>query len=91
MKVSHLTIFLILVILVSSVTLSTAAACNPSELSPCLPAFGSGSPTAACCAKLKSQQPCLCQYIKDPNLGKYVNSPNASKVLATCKVPFPKC
>ncbi|KAF7132498.1 hypothetical protein RHSIM_Rhsim09G0104000 [Rhododendron simsii] len=72
--------------------MSMAATCNPMELSPCAVAIISAKPpTAACCSKLKDQRPCLCQYLKDPKLQKFINSPNANKVATTCGSPFPSC
>ncbi|KAI3833113.1 hypothetical protein MKX03_007460 [Papaver bracteatum] len=68
------------------------AACVAAELQPCLSAITSPAPpTPLCCTKLKQQQSCLCQYVKDPNLDKYVNSPNAKKMAQKCGVPIPKC
>ncbi|KAJ7943111.1 Non-specific lipid-transfer protein 2 [Quillaja saponaria] len=58
-----------------------AVDCNPLEVSSCASAMTtSNPPTAVCCSKLKEQKPCLCQYVKDPNLQKLVNSPNAKKM-----------
>ncbi|GKV16738.1 hypothetical protein SLE2022_188770 [Rubroshorea leprosula] len=69
-----------------------AVTCNPTELSPCLSAITSGSPPSdACCGKLREQKPCLCGYLKNPNLKPFVNSPNARKVANTCGVPYPQC
>ncbi|XP_010528992.1 PREDICTED: non-specific lipid-transfer protein 2-like [Tarenaya hassleriana] len=70
----------------------TEAACVVTELTPCLTAITTGGkPSAACCSKLKEQQPCLCGYAKNPAFSQYVNSPNARKVLSACGVPIPKC
>ncbi|XP_031251603.1 non-specific lipid-transfer protein 2-like [Pistacia vera] len=67
-------------------------ACSPTELSSCVPAITSSSPPSpTCCSKLREQKPCLCGYLKDPNLRQYVNSPNAKKVASTCGITFPKC
>ncbi|KAM1453557.1 hypothetical protein EV1_003170 [Malus domestica] len=41
--------------------------------------------------KLKKQSPCLCQYVKNPNLQKLVNFPNAKKVADNCGSPFSTC
>ncbi|GMI74625.1 Tracheary Element Differentiation-related 4 [Hibiscus trionum] len=69
-----------------------AVTCNPTELSPCMPAFtSSADPSAACCSKLNEQQPCLCGYIKNPALKPYVDSPNAKRVASYCKIPWPQC
>ncbi|BFG17112.1 non-specific lipid-transfer protein 2 [Prunus yedoensis var. nudiflora] len=71
---------------------TAAVTCSPLELAPCATAITSSSPPSAiCCGKLKEQRPCLCKYVKDPNLQKLVNSPNAKKVASTCGSPFPSC
>ncbi|CAN4093580.1 unnamed protein product [Withania somnifera] len=81
-----------LVLFLSELLVVEAVMCNISELSSCAPAIiSSEPPSPQCCAKLKEQKPCLCKYIKDPNLGPYVNSPNAQKLSKACGVPFPKC
>ncbi|XAR52446.1 hypothetical protein NMG60_11020530 [Bertholletia excelsa] len=84
----------LLVLLVEGAQESKTAAvtCNPMALSACADAITfSQPPTPTCCNKLKEQGPCLCQYIKDPNLQTLINSPNANKVTATCGSPFPTC
>ena len=69
-----------------------ATACDATQLTPCAGAIiGNSPPTAACCSRLKEQQPCLCTYARDPNLRRYVNSPNGKNALAACKVPVPSC
>ncbi|AQK84556.1 Non-specific lipid-transfer protein 2 [Zea mays] len=69
-----------------------ATACDATQLTPCAGAIIIGrSPSAACCSRLKEQQPCLCTYARDPNLQRYVNSPNGKKAMAACKVPVPSC
>ncbi|WVZ99503.1 hypothetical protein U9M48_044786 [Paspalum notatum var. saurae] len=69
-----------------------ATTCNALQLTPCAGAIvGNSAPTAACCSRLKEQEPCLCTYARDPNLQRYVNSPNGKNTLATCKVPMPSC
>ncbi|KAL7171127.1 hypothetical protein ACSBR2_035890 [Camellia fascicularis] len=93
MKVSHIAaVCVVLVLVVEGSQMSMAATCNPMELSPCASAIISAKPpTTACCTKLKEQRPCLCQYLKDPNLQKFIKSPNANKVANTCGSPFPSC
>ncbi|XP_020594277.1 non-specific lipid-transfer protein 2-like [Phalaenopsis equestris] len=69
-----------------------ALTCNPMELSPCMSAIlSSAPPSASCCSKLKEQQPCFCQYEKNPQLKGYMNSSNSNKVANFCEVPIPKC
>uniref|UniRef100_A0A7N0U8E9 Bifunctional inhibitor/plant lipid transfer protein/seed storage helical domain-containing protein n=1 Tax=Kalanchoe fedtschenkoi TaxID=63787 RepID=A0A7N0U8E9_KALFE len=72
---------------------STAAVtCSPVELSSCVSAITSSTPpTRLCCAKIKEQRPCLCQYLKNPTLKKFVNTPNARRVARTCGTPYPRC
>ncbi|XP_073309992.1 non-specific lipid-transfer protein 2-like [Primulina huaijiensis] len=72
---------------------TSAVTCSPLELSPCIGAIigSSQSPSAECCRKLREQKPCLCGYLKNPNLRSYVGSPNAKKVAAACGVPTPTC
>ncbi|KAI3714379.1 hypothetical protein L1987_72979 [Smallanthus sonchifolius] len=70
-----------------------ATNCNPIQLSPCATAILSAAttPSETCCGKIKEQRPCLCNYIKNPTLQKFINTPNARKVAATCGTPFPTC
>ncbi|XP_038904866.1 non-specific lipid-transfer protein 2-like [Benincasa hispida] len=78
--------------LLTGARLAEAVTCSTMELSPCIGAFTSTAPpSAACCSKLKEQQPCFCGYIKNPKLGAYVKSPRAKTVISTCGVSFPKC
>ncbi|KAJ1254954.1 hypothetical protein BS78_10G269800 [Paspalum vaginatum] len=68
-----------------------AAACNPSALSPCGSALFGGAVTRGCCAALRAQQPCLCQYKRDPAYRRYVNGPAAQSVTTACGIPRMKC
>ncbi|KAJ9173041.1 hypothetical protein P3X46_016217 [Hevea brasiliensis] len=78
--------------LVTEVRLSNAVTCNVAQLSSCLPAISSSTaPSSACCSKLREQKPCLCGYLKNPNLKQYVNSPGAKKVANACGVTLPSC
>ncbi|WOH16241.1 hypothetical protein DCAR_0935791 [Daucus carota subsp. sativus] len=71
----------------------TEAACNALALSSCLPAVQNPSqaPSATCCNNLRSQQSCLCGYLKNPFLRGYVNSPGSKRVASACDVPTPNC
>ncbi|KAH6810102.1 Bifunctional inhibitor/lipid-transfer protein/seed storage 2S albumin superfamily protein [Perilla frutescens var. frutescens] len=81
-----------MLIFVAEVEVGSAVTCNPLQLSPCAAAItSSGKPSAACCSKLKEQRPCLCQYMKNPNLQKFIKSPGAKKVSSACRIPYPKC
>ncbi|KAM7475346.1 hypothetical protein LguiB_022589 [Lonicera macranthoides] len=74
----------------SFLMVSVAVTCSPTELAPCASAITTSSPPSKlCCRKINQQKPCLCQYLKNPNLKKFVSSPNARKVSRTCGVPFP--
>ncbi|ANM64338.1 putative bifunctional inhibitor/plant lipid transfer protein/seed storage helical [Arabidopsis thaliana] len=69
-----------------------AVTCSPMQLSPCATAITSSSPPSAlCCAKLKEQRPCLCGYMRNPSLRRFVSTPNARKVSKSCKLPIPRC
>ncbi|MCL7033179.1 hypothetical protein MKW94_029769 [Papaver nudicaule] len=90
--VTFAAVALFAMMLMSNMSVSMAANCQATELSPCLSAITSSAPpTPLCCTKLKQQEPCLCQYVKNPSLGQYVNSPNARKMAQTCHVAIPKC
>ncbi|KAK0595914.1 hypothetical protein LWI29_011057 [Acer saccharum] len=85
-------VVVMVVVLSSEVRVAKAVTCNPTELSPCMAAITSSAPpSSTCCSKVREQRPCLCGYIKDPNLKQYVNSPNARKVVSTCGVSYPQC
>jgi hypothetical protein len=60
--------------------------CDPVALRPCTPVIWGQAPSAACCAKLREQKPCLCKY-----LSKYINSPEAMKVVAACGLKGLRC
>lgn len=71
---------------------NAATTCDATQLTPCAGAIiGNSPPTAACCSRMREQEPCMCTYARDPNLQRYVNSPNGKKALAACKVPVPSC
>ncbi|KAL3525485.1 hypothetical protein ACH5RR_013857 [Cinchona calisaya] len=82
----------VVMMILGEVQVSEAVTCTPTELSQCVGAIISGQrPSSECCRKLREQRPCLCGYLKDPNLRQYINSPNARKVASICGVPTPKC
>lgn len=90
-SVALMAVAMMVVIMVAEVQVTKAATCAAVQLSPCLDAITkSQPPSAACCNKLREQKPCLCGYVKDPNLSKYVNSPGARKTASTCGVTI-KC
>ncbi|RVW68521.1 hypothetical protein VitviT2T_021841 [Vitis vinifera] len=92
MKIPYAALCVIMVVLLSEAHLTKAVTCSPLELSSCFAAITSSAPPSSmCCSKLREQRPCLCGYIRDPNLSQYVNSANARRVASTCGVPFPNC
>jgi hypothetical protein len=93
-------VFLLAAVVAMSLLASRAAAdfsalapCDVMQLSPCAGAFaGKGSPTAACCARLKSHGAnCLCRYKDDANLKRLVDTRHKRRVFTACKVPVPSC
>ncbi|XP_037467768.1 probable non-specific lipid-transfer protein 2 [Triticum dicoccoides] len=71
---------------------AAAAGCDASALRPCVGAIMlGGAVTPGCCARLRAQLACLCQYARDPSYRGYVNSPRAQSVVAACGLPRPKC
>ncbi|KAL5726547.1 hypothetical protein ACHQM5_009585 [Ranunculus cassubicifolius] len=92
MKASYSTIFLALIIFSSALNVSWAVTCDVTQLSPCLSSITVGTPPSQlCCSRLKSQSPCLCQFMKNPVLQPYVKSPNADKIANICHTPTPRC
>ncbi|KAK4479900.1 hypothetical protein RD792_015444 [Penstemon davidsonii] len=92
-KVAMILLVLVVVVVAGEVQVSTAAiTCNPVQLSPCANAITSSTkPSDTCCARIKQQRPCLCGYMKNPYLQKFINSPGAKKVANSCQTPFPNC
>ena len=79
-------------VLLTGAHLVEAVTCRAMELSPCYVAITSSTkPSAACCNKLRQQQPCFCGYLKNPSLGDFVRSPGAKVVASSCRVRYPKC
>lgn len=92
MKISALFLcFTVLTTVMLSQAPTALAECNPRDLVSCASAILQAKPpTAECCAKLKEQQPCFCQYKKNPSLKAYIKPENYKKV-AACEVKVPKC
>ncbi|EOA25435.1 hypothetical protein CARUB_v10018768mg [Capsella rubella] len=66
--------------------------CNQIEITDCISAILYGDkPTAKCCGEMKAQQPCFCDFIKNPVFNKYVTSPQARAILQSCGIPYPIC
>ncbi|KAF5181622.1 Non-specific lipid-transfer protein [Thalictrum thalictroides] len=92
MKVSYLSVFIALIMLMSVANVSMGATCNPLQLISCYNSITSGTPpSSTCCSQLRSQAPCFCQYLKDPSFSQYVNSPNAKKTASACGIASPRC
>ncbi|XP_021909394.1 non-specific lipid-transfer protein 2-like [Carica papaya] len=92
MKAKHISVFTLLVLLLAEAEVSMAVTCTPTQLSSCVSAITSSSPpTKLCCTKIREQRPCLCQYMKNQTLRKFINTPNAKRVAKTCGTPFPTC
>ncbi|KAL1556132.1 non-specific lipid-transfer protein 2-like [Salvia divinorum] len=92
MKKGVAALFVMVVMAAAVVHDAAAVECNPIQLVPCLGAISPGqNPSPQCCAKLKEQQPCFCQYIRNPQFKPYVDSPNAKKVAAFCGIKPPTC
>ncbi|XP_022143278.1 non-specific lipid-transfer protein 2-like [Momordica charantia] len=78
--------------LLTGAHVAEAVTCSPLQLSSCAGAISSSTrPSASCCSKLREQRPCLCGYLKNPNLRPYVQSPGAKTVASACGVAFPSC
>ncbi|XP_010475550.1 PREDICTED: probable non-specific lipid-transfer protein AKCS9 [Camelina sativa] len=65
-------------------------ACVVTDLQVCLPALETGRPPSTeCCRNLKKQQSCLCDYMKNPSIDKYLKP--ARKVFHACGMLYPSC
>lgn len=83
---------LVVVVAVASAGGAAAQQCSATQLAACAPAIISGSPpTASCCSNLRAQEPCFCQYARNPAYSSYINSPNARRTLASCGIAVPSC
>nr|ACG37669.1 nonspecific lipid-transfer protein precursor [Zea mays] len=83
---------LVVVVAVASAGGAAAQQCSAAQLAACAPAIISGSPpTASCCSNLRAQEPCFCQYARNPAYSSYINSPNARRTLASCGIAVPSC
>ncbi|WOH16240.1 hypothetical protein DCAR_0935790 [Daucus carota subsp. sativus] len=95
MKIQLNSVLFIATVFILAIEMSgtEAVTCNPVALSSCLSAIQSPSqaPSPTCCSNLRSQQPCLCGYLKNPFLRGYVNSPGSKRVASVCNVPTPNC
>ncbi|PIN02219.1 hypothetical protein CDL12_25271 [Handroanthus impetiginosus] len=91
-KAAFLAICVVLVLILGEVEVTNAATCNPVQLSPCMSAItSSAKPSTLCCTRLKQQKPCFCQYLRNPNLQKFIKSAGAKKVSSFCRISYPRC
>ncbi|CAA6661311.1 unnamed protein product [Spirodela intermedia] len=72
-------LMLLLLLLAARAPPAESVRCHPLHLLPC---FG---------AIFMEQQPCFCQYKRDPLLASYANSRNGRRVATTCSVPDARC
>lgn len=87
-----LALVVVVAVAVASAGGAAAQQCSPAQLAACAPAIISGSPpTALCCSNLRAQEPCFCQYARNPAYSSYINSPNARRTLASCGIAVPSC
>lgn len=71
---------------------STKPPCTQIEITGCIAAILYGDkPSAECCREMKEQEPCFCDFIKNPVFNKYVTSPQARAILSSCGIPYPTC
>ncbi|CAA7397674.1 unnamed protein product [Spirodela intermedia] len=85
-------LMLLLLLLAARAPPAESVRCHPLHLLPCFGAiFYARPPSSQCCAKLREQQPCFCQYKRDPLLASYANSRNGRRVATTCGVPDARC
>ncbi|KAK2652308.1 hypothetical protein Ddye_012164 [Dipteronia dyeriana] len=68
-----------------------AVTCNPFELGPCMPAFTTGMlPSLPCCMRLKDQQYCMCDYLRNPVYKEFLDSDSGIKIITLCGIPSPR-
>ncbi|KAK1301379.1 hypothetical protein QJS10_CPB12g00468 [Acorus calamus] len=93
MKQQQLVLLLLLLIsLALHAPTMVSVTCDPTELSSCLgPILYGTAPSSTCCQKLKEQQPCFCQYMKNPSYKGIITSANANKTATACGVSRPSC
>ncbi|TVU32170.1 hypothetical protein EJB05_23891, partial [Eragrostis curvula] len=83
--VAMLMFMALMVATMSSAESSGKLDCHPKLLSVCLPALIHGvAPTPGCCANLRAQQDCFCQYKRDPTFRSYLTGVNGQHTLKSC-------
>ncbi|KAE8821628.1 Non-specific lipid-transfer protein 2G [Hordeum vulgare] len=84
--------FVLVALVAAAMATGGAAQCNAGSLTVCAGPIISGTmPSQTCCANLKNQRGCFCQFARNPAYSTYINSPNARKTLASCGVAVPRC
>ncbi|CAL4974642.1 unnamed protein product [Urochloa decumbens] len=99
MKLYALQLLLLVAVLASPFTTVCLASragpppkCDPLALRPCAPAAIYGArPSGECCAEVREQMPCLCRYIKNLDLNRYINSREGRRIAAVCRVRRLRC
>ncbi|KAL4567256.1 hypothetical protein LXL04_022835 [Taraxacum kok-saghyz] len=86
-------IVLVGVILLAKVHEGMAVDCDIMKLRPCLqytdPKTPPPSPDSMCCMYLHQQESCLCDFVKDPKYGKYLNMPGVKRIAKVCHIAIP--
>ncbi|KAL6566370.1 hypothetical protein OROGR_001985 [Orobanche gracilis] len=95
-KVAFHAIFVLFLmfVLVAIEVIATTSDCNPHDLNPCADVIkhSKHNVSDACCkARNKQTHECLCVFMKDPNLQRYVHTPGAVKISKVCNAPYPNC
>lgn len=92
-KATYVAVMVAIIVVVVEMHVTKAVDCNPVALSPCLPAIKDPAvnPPKQCCDNLIAQEPCLCNYIKNPSFAPYIKSPGAKRVASFCNVNIPNC
>ncbi|TXG70031.1 hypothetical protein EZV62_004969 [Acer yangbiense] len=87
------TAVLVAVVMVSwEMPAAEAVTCNPMELmGPCAIPFATGIlPTPQCCMRMRDQQNCMCDYLRNPVYKEYLDSDSGIKITALCGLPSPR-
>lgn len=87
-------VLLVVEILMVKVHVGMAVDCNIIKLLPCYqfindPTLPAPSPDSECCNNLQMEEPCLCDFAKNPIVGPYLDNPAIKKVADACSVTIP--
>ncbi|KAJ0828885.1 putative bifunctional inhibitor/plant lipid transfer protein/seed storage helical [Helianthus debilis subsp. tardiflorus] len=95
MKVSNFLCVMLMVLMINlmvQVQVGMAVECDRMKLFPCLSFIVENKPpppNSPCCNGLHEQSGCLCGYVKDPSLWKYLKMPGAKTVARACNIVIP--